>query len=266
MARNNSQLTEKKYCPVGKVNGFTTISKKSGEVIFLNYCNKNFSYKLKIKPHGFIPKSGLLIAKTIENRVKGKKILDMCTGETGIIAIHSAIYGAKSVCGIDVENEIIYWAIQNGKYNKLMNINWKVGNLFNNLHNKYDLIISNPPQMPMEKGHIHDWGGLDGRSFIEKIIQESPKHLYKDGSLIMLIFDFLGVNCSYNHNLSIKKFSQKYNLDMKIILKTRRNIRKGGETEKSLYYILKKYPKYKFYNSGNSLSHDIYICEFKLKN
>lgn len=45
----------------------------------------------------------------------------------------------------------------------------------------------------MISGSVHDSGGIDGRKYILKIMEEARAHLNDDGSLYILIFDFLGI-------------------------------------------------------------------------
>ena len=51
---------------------------------------------------------------------------------------------------------------------------------------KFDIIVSNPPQMPTRKPKSpHDDGGLDGKKHINYIIDFSSKYL-KNGDLVFL--------------------------------------------------------------------------------
>ena len=268
MERDLNKLSKSIYRPFPNVEGFSAYSEKSGEVCFLSFENNKsrVGYKLEIKPGGFVPKSGLIFSRYIESLVKGKRVLDMCTGETGILAIHSATCSASEVLGVDVERETVEWANHNGQLNGFSNIEWKVSDLFSNIDKrKFDVIISNPPQMPMVDGHIHDWGGINGRDFIERIIKESSNYLADGGQLFMLIFDFLGVDESYGDVMPLKDFFQIHGFDVKVVVRERRKVRKGGQTEKSIGYILKQYPKYRFQSEGDALFHEIFIVRAQLK-
>lgn len=264
---NKMQSTE--YKPFSKAEGFKSYTNESGEVCFIAHHNiaLETKYILEIKPKGgFVPKSGLIVAQCIEGVVQGKKVLDMCTGETGILAIHSSVSGADQVTGVDVDEDTVNWARYNGELNGLTNVEWKVSNLFEELgERKFDVIISNPPQMPMEKGPAHDWGGINGRNFIESIIENSPRFLSENGELYMLIFDFLGVDKTYGNVVPLQDVFEQNGFNMDIIARERRKVRKGGQTEKSLAYILSEYPMYNFQSDGDSLSHQVFIVKAVLE-
>jgi len=268
MERDINKLTKSVYRPFPKLEGFSAYTKESGEICFLSYEGQELGarYRLEIKPNGFVPKSGLIFSQYLESVVEGKRVLDMCTGETGILAIHSVAYGAIEVLGVDVDTEIIEWADYNGRLNGFDNVEWKVSDLFSDIsQRKFDVIISNPPQMPMERGHIHDWGGTNGRDFIERIIEESPDYLAEGGQLFMLIFDFLGVDINYGNVIPLSDFFQIHGFDTETVVRERRKVRKGGQTEKSIDFILKQYPKYEFQSEGGDLFHEIFIVKAQLR-
>lgn len=266
--RDINKLIKSSYKPFDTVDGFSIYSTSGGEVGFVKFEDSPTlrEYVLEVKPNrGFVPKSGLIISRYIEGRVAGKRVLDMCTGETGVIAIHSAVSGAKAVLGVDVDKDTVNWARHNSKLNGLTNIKWQVNNLFAGLEeNKFDIIVSNPPQMPMEKGPVHDWGGINGRDFIETIIKESPRFLSESGELCILIFDFLGVDKSYGNVAPLQSIFDENGFIMEIVAREKRKIRKGGQTEKSLAFILREYPNYNFQSDENSLSHEVLIIKATL--
>ena len=261
--RDIKDMAKLEYKPFSKAVGFSTYSTPEGEVCFVTFEEplSNRNYLLEIQPGGgFVPKSGLIVSRCIEDVVRGKRGLDMCTGETGILAIHSAISGASEVVGVDVDEKTVAWAKYNGQLNSLGNTKWVVSDLFKDLgEEKFDVIISNPPQMPMASGPTHDWGGTNGRDFIERIISDAPSHLSPKGELYILIFDFLGVTESYGDIPPLKEIFKKHGFQIEIVAKEKRKVRKGGQTEKSLEYIQKEYPYYRFQTEDDSLFHEILI-------
>ena len=149
---------------------------------------------LEISENGYIPKSGLLFYDVLnEKNIANKSILDLGCGFLGILGIISMLRGAKTIEAVDYDLNCVYW------FNKLIkdnnfNIDCYQSDYFKNVDNKkYDIILSNPPQMPMISGSVHDSGGIDGRKYILKIMEEARAHLNDDGSLYILIFDFLGI-------------------------------------------------------------------------
>lgn len=119
-------------------------------------------------------------------------ILDMCTG-SGCIAISLSKYikNAK-VCGTDISEEAIRVAKENALLNDA-NVDFYISDLFKNVTDKFDIIVSNPPYIKREiidtlEKEVKDNepilaldGGKDGLDFYEKIINDSPKFLNDDG-------------------------------------------------------------------------------------
>ena len=65
---------------------------------------------------------------------------------------------------------------------------------------RFDLIASNPPQMPTPLGRARsdaqaaaDNGGFDGWQVLDRIIAGAPAHLQPGGRLVFTIFAFLGL-------------------------------------------------------------------------
>lgn len=204
------------------------------------------SFQLKIRPNGYIPKSGVFLCQSITPYVKGKSILDIGTGETGIISIFSSKHGASRVTAVDIDKETISWALKNGNVNKLKNIKWLVSDKYNNVNEKFDLIVSNPPQLPMINGSLHDSGGEDGRIEIDQIINRARKYLNKNGTIIILVFDFLSTNKQFGKKISIFDLMESCGLTPSILAEIERVIRPEGKTYEALKDIKSYYPKYKF--------------------
>lgn len=158
----------------------------------------------------------ILVTKAIEIALKtnSKKILDIGTG-SGCIAcsIAKAIDGL--ILGIDISKEALDVANKNAE-RLILNkrVSFKESDLFSNLEGeKFDIIVSNPPYIPpQEKANIQkevlkepdlalytkDNKGLE---FYEKITQNAPKYLNKNGYILFEI----GINQSEDvKNLLIK--------------------------------------------------------------
>ena len=101
--------------------------------------------------------------------------------------------------------------------------------------------------MPMLEDALHDAGGKDGRKFILEILENAIHYLSQNGSLFMLVFDFLGTNQRTNNELSIFEIAKKIGYkDIKIILETTKKIKKNSVTYNKLDYIKQIYPLYDF--------------------
>lgn len=135
----------------------------------------------------------------VENAINsGKlKILDMCTG-SGCIAISLAKYiKNSSVSAVDISKEALQVAKENAKINEV-NVNFINSNLFENVTEMYDLIVSNPPYIPTKdisslqievknEPIIALDGGDDGLNFYKIISKEARKHLTPTGILMFEI-------------------------------------------------------------------------------
>lgn len=151
----------------------------------------------KVNENVLIPREDTEIL--VENAINsGKlKILDMCTG-SGCIAISLAKYIENSyVSAVDISKEALKIAKENTKLNKV-NVNFINSNLFENVTEMYDLIVSNPPYIPTKdifslqievknEPIIALDGGDDGLNFYKIISKEGRKHLTPNGILMFEI-------------------------------------------------------------------------------
>lgn len=232
--------------------------KKGGRFI----ASSKLNFLLRIKPGGYIPKSGLLLGEYIGKFNCGSCVLDIGTGEIGFLAHCMLANGASNVFACDKDREAILHAQNCSKDAK--KITWIESDVFSNIHGRFDCIVSNPPQMPMlENKSLHDSGGRDGRYVILKILESASRYLTPNGRLIFSCFDFLGAVEQFNEQLSIIDVALTCGLSGAVVGKYQRFIRRGGETEKNFFWIQKIYPKYNFMNTSDGIAYNIFILEFK---
>lgn len=138
-------------------------------------------------------------AINIINDNKLKNILDMCTG-SGAIAISIAKYtGASKIVAVDISKKSLTIAKKNAIKNEVLDkLEFISSNMFKNINEQYDLIISNPPYI--RKQDINNLeenvkkepiialdGGDDGLSFYRIIEKEAYNHLKENGHLVLEI-------------------------------------------------------------------------------
>lgn len=114
------------------------------------------------------------------------KVLDLCCGSGAIgIAIKKKMPSAK-VSMSDISNKAIEVSnINKNKYN--LDINVIESDLFENINDKFDCIISNPPYIKEDEEiddivknnepHLALYGGKEGLDYYEKILKEISNYL-----------------------------------------------------------------------------------------
>lgn len=225
------------------------------------FTSNNLGLQMRLKPGGYVPRSGLYLLETLDYSAIYGSVLDVGTGETGLLAHYLLISGARHVVACDIDFETILHASKSSTFSG--RIQWLNGDVFDGISGiKFDLIVSNPPQMPCIEGCLHDCGGLDGRIVINRIIQEAQDYLEQNGHLLLLCFDFLGVDRCFNRNPSLCELAEKNGLSGRIICSFTRMIRRGGKTEANLSWINAIYPGYRFQKTPDGrLFHNVYILE-----
>lgn len=114
------------------------------------------------------------------------RVLEIGTG-TGIIAIMVSKL-VKSIVAVDINRFSVECAQKNAEINHAQ-VDVKLGDLFDPVdHDKFDLILFNTPYLPTGEDEIVDdeleaaWdGGEDGRSVINRFIEDLPLHLNPKG-------------------------------------------------------------------------------------
>lgn len=135
-----------------------------------------------------------LVEEALKERASS--VLDLCTG-SGCIAISIAkLMQTERVVGADISEKALEVAEAN---NRLLGtaVHFVKSNLFENLTERFDMIVSNPPYIKTEEIRLlmpevrdHDPlialdGKEDGLYFYKKIIKEAWKHLTEKGSLLL---------------------------------------------------------------------------------
>ena len=155
-----------------------------------------FFYKnliLEVPENVYYPREdSLLLAKIIENEnLKNKKTLDMGSG-SGFLAILMAQQGAE-VLATDINKEAVKTIKLNARNNNI-DINVILSNLFKEIEGKFDFIVFNPPYLPEKTLHRDKqyYGGITGREVIHRFIENSEKHLKKEGKLFIVFSSITG--------------------------------------------------------------------------
>lgn len=175
---------------------------------------------------------GLPLREYLNNQqvVKGKTILDLGTG-AGVFALIALKNGASKA----VATEINQYAIANAVYNaeqlgfkekmdvRLVSMNKPGAYSVIAESEKFDLIVSNPPQDKDHPETIYDYSYADPNlSFLRSILKGLKQHLTPGGK---------GVFALYAQSLGLTHYlAEQYGLDVNVYLET--------ENRNGLYYLV----------------------------
>ncbi|HIS89056.1 TPA: peptide chain release factor N(5)-glutamine methyltransferase [Candidatus Avigastranaerophilus faecigallinarum] len=183
------------------------------------------------------PETELLVDKVLEisKKISNPKILDIGTG-SGCIPLTLILENNNvSVDAVDVSSETLETAKKNALFhNVLNNIHFFKSDLFSNVNDKYDIIVSNPPYIPLkEKENLQvEVKNYDpglalftkddlGIEFYDKIVTKANDYLLPNG---FLAFE-LGINQSdlvsdllQKHNFSSIQIFKDYNSIDRVII------------------------------------------------
>ena len=160
------------------------------------------------------PDTEILVEKAIEiaETTQKNKILDMCTG-SGCIAISLAKnINNVQITAVDISNSALNVANKNAINNNVENkIKFINSDMFNNIEEKFDIIVSNPPYIETEtiskleievqnEPHVALDGGIDGLKFYKIIANNAFEYLNENGYLLLEI--------GYNQQNSVTQLLQ----------------------------------------------------------
>ena len=177
-----------------------------------------YGRKFNILKNVFIcrPETEVLIDLLKSLNRKFSNVLEVGSG-LGVLPITMELENISTkITSIDINKHAISASIKNAKSHKCKNINFVKANLFNfRPEEKFDLIISNPPYIPIKDIRNLDIGVKlfdplnsltdykDGLSFYRFFLQQSEKHLEDDG---IIVFEFGGIR-QINDIIKILKLS-----------------------------------------------------------
>lgn len=211
-----SDLIKKDYCTDEEVSEFLDmIERRINNVPFAYIIGHQEFMKLDflVNENVLIPRSDTEILVEEVLKYRKQKILDMCTG-SGCIAISLAYYlEDANVSAVDISIDALEIAKKNAIINDV-NINFIESDLFSNINEKYEVIVSNPPyikksviktlQDEVQKEPILALdGGESGIEFYERIIPEAKNFLCENGILALEI--------GYDQATCVKKLMEENN-------------------------------------------------------
>lgn len=177
--------------------------RKRAERIPLQYITGEQEFmglNFKVNSNVLIPRQDTetLVEEVLKVCQPKMRVLDLCTG-SGCIAI-SLLKNAHgmAVTGSDISKQALLVAKDNAKVHEV-EIDWVRSNLFENINERFDLIVSNPPYVAQSEilslmPEVRDFepigaldGGVDGLDFYRQIVAQGKDYLNKDGYLYLEI-------------------------------------------------------------------------------
>lgn len=189
-----------------------------------------YGYTFKVNKNTLIPRfeTELLVEKTIKyiNKYFNNeiKILDIGTGSGCIAITLNKLLDNSRVTAVDISKNALDVARENNKINNT-DVNFIESDVFSNINEKYDVIISNPPYISYDEDimdvvynnepHMALYADDNGLYFYDKILRECRKYLndrfliafeigYKQGNDIINIinkyFDNVNISLEKDYN------------------------------------------------------------------
>ena len=140
-----------------------------------------------------------VLSQSIQLKTQGLKVLDLCTGSGNIVVSLARFNESYRMTASDISPGALDVARSNAaKHAVRGRIEFVQSDLFTNIGDKFDIIVSNPPYIArgefdglqkevLKEPRIAQDGGEDGCDFYRRIISGSPRYLKKGGHLIMEI-------------------------------------------------------------------------------
>lgn len=159
-----------------------------------------YGLDLLVDKRALIPRyeTEILVDLIIKDENNKKKILDIGTGSGAISLALSKNLKDSKILGVDISKEAIDLANENKIKLNINNVDFKESDIFSNINEKFDLIVSNPPYINKKDFENLDeklsfepknalYGGEDGLCFYKEIIKNAKNFLNKNGKIYLEI-------------------------------------------------------------------------------
>jgi len=136
------------------------------------------------------------------NKNKNFKFLEIGIGSgINLQTIKSLGVKVDNIKGTDINDESV-------KHCKKLGFNCIKSDLFSNMKGKFDLIIFNPPYLPLDKkepksSQIITTGGKKGNEISIKFLKQAKNHLNKEGIILL-------ITSSLSKDINFKKLGYKF--------------------------------------------------------
>lgn len=213
---NKAELLTKDTLTVSEYNKIKKLILKRAKHYPLQYILKQVEFygnKIKVNKNVLIPRNETeQLCELVAKKANNKTVLDLCCG-SGCIGLGIKRNSNAEVTLCDVSSKALCVAKLNAKKNRL-NVKIVKSDLFKNIKNKYDIIVSNPPyiksdeikclqsEIKFEPVLALD-GKDDGLYYYRQIINNAPNVLNENGEIFL---EFGVGQCKTLENLLSKDF------------------------------------------------------------
>lgn len=155
-----------------------------------------YGLKFKVNPSVLIPRPETEhLVEIIVKDNKNVKILDIGSGSGAISIALAKFIDSSFVTGVDISEKAIEIAKENGVSNNVENVEFIVSDLYSDVNEKFDIIVSNPPyishydfeklddEIRLYEPRIALEAAVDGIFFYKKILESAKKYLNPDGKI-----------------------------------------------------------------------------------
>lgn len=186
-----------------EISALTNIEKKLEKGQPLQYAIGHWEFyglDLIVDERALIPRfeTEILVENILVANINKDKILDIGTGSGAISLALAKNLETSIITGVDISDEALSLAKENKKKLGINNINFLKSDLFTNIDDSFDIIVSNPPYISGSDYKNLDKrlflepksalvAGVDGLDYYRDIIKEASDYLNKDGHLVFEI-------------------------------------------------------------------------------
>lgn len=178
------------------------VLKKNTFFTLKNFLKINFWKSIKIYSlpgvfgYNKIDKGSLLLISTFVNKKITGKVLDICSGN-GILSVALSYYNSNIKLTLTDIYDSALWCSKKTLHKNNINAQIYASNIYSNISEKFNFIISNPPIHKDKKKNLN---------IIYKIIKNSTKFLKKNGELRIVTVS------SHSYNNIFKKTFRFFNI------------------------------------------------------
>lgn len=138
------------------------------------------------------PETEILVEEALKILSKGQRVLEVGVGSGCVIITLCLECEGLDAVGSDISQEALKVAAKNRDKYGIKSLELQKSDLFHNITGKFDLIVSNPPYVPVgeaDPSTKHEpelalYAGKKGLDVIDRLVEEAPRFLNLGGALL----------------------------------------------------------------------------------